>query len=55
MKKFLIENWKTNLLSIIAIGVIVLYTLNKITTEQLATIQGFIIAIGLAVSKDLDK
>lgn len=52
MKKFLFKNWKTNLLSILALVILGLYIANIITTEQLISIQGFIIALGLFSSKD---
>jgi len=46
MKKFLIDNWKTNLLGVLCLGILGAYIFKLIDTEQLITIQGFLVATG---------
>lgn len=55
MKTTLLKHWKTNTIAVISLIVVGLYITDYIDTEQLAAIQGFLIATGLIVSKDSDK
>lgn len=52
MKNFITKDWKTNLFALVAMVVLGLYICDVINTEQLVAIQGFIIGMGFAVSKD---
>ena len=52
MKKFFLDNWKTNMFSLAALVVVGLYVAKIINTEQLVAIQGFIVAMGFAVCRD---
>ena len=55
MKNFLIKNWKTNLLAITALIILGLYVLEVLSTEQLITIQGFLVSTGLFLTKDANS
>jgi hypothetical protein len=54
MKDFLLKNWKTNLLSVLGLSILAAYMFKQIDTEQLISIQGFLVALGFFAAKDSD-
>jgi len=55
MKTYLLKNWKTTLAGVVSIAAIITATWLPQYADELATVVGLLVSLGLVVAKDGDK
>lgn len=55
MKTYLLKNWKTSLAGVVAIATIVASTWLPDYQDEVASVVGFLVGLGLIAAKDGDK